>query len=252
MTGIFLFLSLMKEKVAANVSVNKIDLVIDGHAHPSLQIGTVMTHPDYRNQGLSRILMEKVISEYEGQCDFMYLFANESVMDFYPKFGFREVEEQQFSTSSFSSNTAAREKLKLLNVKNSSDLQLIAEYIEGRVPVSTRFATANTAGITMYHVLASFKNGIYYSEKLDALLLFKQEGGQLDLFDVVSKVPVDIQTVLAEITDENTRSIVFYFTPEDGILLEKRPFKRDGALFVREKSRLSYPAQVMHPVASEA
>lgn len=241
-------------KVVANVSASKIDLVIDGTAHPSLQIGTVMTHPNYRNQGLSRKLMEKVMSEYEGQCSFMYLFANESVKGFYPKFGFRKVEEQQFYLAAFSSgSTGVNGNLRKLDTADTADLQLITEYIEERVPVSNRFATANAAGITLYHMLTGFKDCIYHSEKLDALLLYKQEKQQLNIFDVISKAPVETHAVATEVADENTETILFHYTPDNnGIGLEKKPFKRNGALFVKENSRLLYPSQVRFPVASEA
>ena len=36
------------EQVAANVSVNRMDFQLDGRRRTYLQLGTVMTHPDYR------------------------------------------------------------------------------------------------------------------------------------------------------------------------------------------------------------
>jgi len=240
------------DEVVANVSVNKIDLLIEGKMHPSLQIGTVMTHPDYRNQGLSKKLMEIVLEEYEGKYDSMYLFANKSVMDFYPKFGFHQVQEQQFSIS-IKGRQIKRNKVRKLDITNFRDLQLIREIVYSRAPVSTLFSAINSAGITMYHVMNTFKEHIYYSDELDALLVFERQGHQLELFDVISKKTVNLQTVLTEIADENTKNIVFYFTPDqEGLYFEKRPFQRDGALFVKENSRSFYLPQVMHPVASEA
>jgi predicted GNAT family N-acyltransferase len=47
----------------------------------------VTTHPDYRGKGLSARLVNKVLEEYENKYDYMYLFANESVLDFHLKFG---------------------------------------------------------------------------------------------------------------------------------------------------------------------
>ncbi|GIO00553.1 hypothetical protein J5TS2_12210 [Brevibacillus halotolerans] len=55
-----------------------------------------MTHPDYRNKGLSGKLMHYIIDKYEKECDFIYLFANETVLDFYPKFGFEKLQESSF------------------------------------------------------------------------------------------------------------------------------------------------------------
>lgn len=43
-----------------------------------------MTHPDYRNQGLAAKLLNHIIGKYEKEYDYIYLFANETVLDFYP------------------------------------------------------------------------------------------------------------------------------------------------------------------------
>lgn len=52
-----------------------------------------MTDVKYRDQGLLRIIMEKVIAEWKDKCELIYLFANDSVLDFYPKFGFDKVQQ---------------------------------------------------------------------------------------------------------------------------------------------------------------
>ena len=54
----------------------------------SIQLGTVMTDEAYRNRGLIRLIMEDIEKEYADKADGMYLFANDSVLSFYPKFGF--------------------------------------------------------------------------------------------------------------------------------------------------------------------
>ena len=74
---------------AANVSVNLMKTRWNGQIKNYIQLGTVMTHPAYRNQGLSRYLIEEIFRDWEERCDGFYLFANETVLDFYPRFGFR-------------------------------------------------------------------------------------------------------------------------------------------------------------------
>ena len=76
-------------KVVANVSVNRCDVNYNGETKSLIQLGTVMTDPDHRGKGYARELMEKIISDYEGKVDGMYLFANDSVTSFYPLFGFK-------------------------------------------------------------------------------------------------------------------------------------------------------------------
>ena len=69
------------EQVAANVSVNRMDFQLDGRRRTYLQLGTVMTHPDYRGMGLSRFLMEWILQNWSDRCDGIYLFANDPSLD---------------------------------------------------------------------------------------------------------------------------------------------------------------------------
>ena len=79
-------------KVVANVSVNRCDLVIGGQRKKIYQLGTVMTDPEYRNRGLGRAIME-ALEPMLSQADGVYLFGNDSVVDYYPRFGFRRAAE---------------------------------------------------------------------------------------------------------------------------------------------------------------
>lgn len=56
-----------------------------------------MTDCEYRNKGISRKLMDKVLQDWKDKCDAIYLYANDSVLDFYPKFGFIKAKEYQYS-----------------------------------------------------------------------------------------------------------------------------------------------------------
>lgn len=84
------------ERVAANVSVNIMNFVWHDVPKHYVQLGTVMTDPAYRGQGLARTLLEEVLKDWAERCDCLYLFANSSVLDFYPKFGFARTTEYQY------------------------------------------------------------------------------------------------------------------------------------------------------------
>ena len=86
-------------QIIANVSVNLMDFMLDGVKKHYIQLGTVMTDENYRRQGLCRYLMEHVIKEYQHKVDGIYLFGNDSVIHFYPKFCFVESKEYQYIKS---------------------------------------------------------------------------------------------------------------------------------------------------------
>lgn len=83
--------------VVASIAVNRMQTMWRGKGRSYIQLGTVMTDPQYRKQGLSRCLMEQVLRDYCRSCDAVYLFANDSALDFYPRFGFERAVEYQFS-----------------------------------------------------------------------------------------------------------------------------------------------------------
>lgn len=237
-------------QIVANVSVNKLDFIIEGSRYKALQIGTVMTHPNYRHKGLSRRLMNHILEEYKDQYDYMYLFANESVLDFYPKFGFERSEEYQYSLSF---NIQNKSTLYKLDITDSEDRNLIEKLVHERMPVSQLFSTGNSRGITMFHCLNVFNDNLYYHLQEGAIVIYSIEGGTIQLFDVISKQPVNIERILAGIADEKHSEIVFHFTPDyKGLNFDRSPLQTDGALFVRTNGGLRFPLYVKHPVTSEA
>ncbi|WP_042460024.1 GNAT family N-acetyltransferase [Neobacillus dielmonensis] len=239
-------------KVVANVSVNVLDFVINGEKKRALQIGTVMTHHDYRNRGLSGSLMNKVLEEYQNYYDFMYLFANPSVLDFYPKFGFKRVDEYQYSMEFLPGHTDSS-GIRKLNGKKTEDLDFIYQFAKERMPVSKIFGTENAQGILMFYCLYVFYHDIYYLEQEDVIVIYKKEEEQIDIFDIISKKEIHIEEVLTKISDVDTKKVVFHYTPDYiGIETKRDIYNGDEVLFVRTGGDDLFPLQIKHPITSQA
>ena len=88
-------------RVVANASVNIMDMIWNGAPKRYIQIGTVMASPEYRNNGLSAQLIKQIISDWENKCNSIFLFANSTVLNFYPKFGFIPEKEYQYTLPVF-------------------------------------------------------------------------------------------------------------------------------------------------------
>jgi len=84
------------ERVVSNVSVNIMHFDICGAKKNYIQLGTVMTDSSYCGKGLNRYIMENILEEYKGNTDGIYLFANDTVLDYYPKFGFVPSKEYEY------------------------------------------------------------------------------------------------------------------------------------------------------------
>ncbi|AHI56769.1 GNAT family N-acetyltransferase [Listeria ivanovii] len=202
-----------KGKVIANVSINKMDLTYQGENYRALQIGTVMTHPDYRNQGLAQKLINHVISKYEAEYDFFYLFANDSVVEFYPKFGFERVEESSFTVDATSLKKQPSQ-IKKLNPASKSDFQLISRIVSNRASLSTVLDVRNSEDLLMFYVLIALKSAVYYLEELDTIVLFEQEETDLYVLDIISTKKVNVVEVLQRLVTKEIDTIHLSFTPE--------------------------------------
>lgn len=239
------------EQIIANVSVNLLDLIIDGRRQKAIQLGTVMTHPDYRQKGLSRALMDKVLEEYSGSCDFMYLFANDTVLDFYPKFGFGPAEEHLFTASYQPQSPEKQSVVRKLSGSRAEDLAFVYTFAALRQPVSQLFGTDCTQGLLMFYCLNVFSEHIYYLEDEDVISICQQENNQLHIYDIISRAEVDIHSILSRLAGSGTESIVFHFTPDySGIEFEATPYH--SGLFVKSASGDTFPALIKHPATSIA
>ncbi|WP_342042228.1 GNAT family N-acetyltransferase [Bacillus sp. OTU2372] len=239
-------------KVVANVSVNDLNLVINGEKKNALQIGTVMTHPDYRKRGLSASLMNKILDKYENEYDYMYLFANQTVLDFYPKFGFKPVNEYQYSMQ-FTPSQADVSAIRKLNGHNPEDLHFIYGFAAERLPVSKLFGTENTQGVLMFYCMHVFNNDVYYLEREDVIVIYKKDENKIDIFDIIFKKEINIQDILSKITDRQINKIVFHYTPDyEGINTDSNLFNGKEVLFVRASSNNRLPLQIKHPLTAQA
>ncbi|TXC92814.1 GNAT family N-acetyltransferase [Metabacillus litoralis] len=237
--------------VVANVSVNLIDVIVEGIEVKAIQLGTVMTHPDFRNKGLSAKLMNEVLSRYEGQYDFMYLFANNTVLDFYPKFGFGRCYESIFTTTIRSGNT--NYSITKLDGTLKQDREFVHTYAKQKKNLSTRFATFNADSLLMFYCINVFTNDLYYIKELDAIIVAKFEEEQLHLFDCLSKEECSLNEVGGALLRKEEGTIIFHFTPElNEADYQIDAYEGDDVLFVLSKMEKSLPLQFKHPLTSKA
>ncbi|EKZ4887023.1 GNAT family N-acetyltransferase [Listeria monocytogenes] len=220
-------------KVIANVSINKMNLIYQGEDYRALQIGTVMTHPDYRGQGLAKKLLEHVIAKYEDQYDFLYLFANDTVLDFYPKFGFERVEESSFTVDACSLKRESS-NLKKLNPGNKTDFQLIRRIVSEKTPLSNILDVRESEDLLMFYVLIALKNELYYIEELDVIVLMEQEDADLYVLDILSTKKLDVVEVLRYLPIKKIETIHLLFTPEKSKYIDAAHIiETEDMLFVR-------------------
>ena len=241
------------DKVVSNITVNVIHFTVLGVEKKLMQIGTVMTDPEYRKQGLSRALMEKVMLDWEDQCDMIYLFANDGVLDFYPKFGFVPVNEYQavYQLKEVQKSLTFRS----MDMDDTNDRDLLFHTAQNAVPLF-KISMKDNAGLVMFYAhyfdRFSIRDFLYYIAGLKAVVVAEYEGETLILHDILAEEKVDIKTVIHTLALENTREVLLRFIPENSRDYEIRPYKEeDLTLFVpADCSKLFQDHQLIFPLLS--
>jgi len=239
------------DNIISNVSVNVIDFFVMGEKKRFIQIGTVMTDKEYRNQGLNRFLMERVLEDWKEKCDLIYLFANDSVLDFYPKFGFNPAEEYQYSKEIFSQNTTSN--VTKLNMSNANDKKFLFDTIN-ESKVFSQLAMLGNASLVMFYCTSFMKQSVYYIKDLDAIAIAEFNDNTLYLNDVFCKREIPLDDIIAALVNNEIKLAVLGFTPVDTTSFNAKLLKEeDTTLFVMKDGREIFEdKKLMFPVLSHA
>lgn len=236
------------DKVVSNVSVSRMRFVIDGVEKNYIQLGTVMTHKDYRGRGLNRQIMEQIIARYTDHVDGVYLFANDSVLDYYPKFGFRKVTETEYYMPARQFVSATPYQLVPAEPET-----LYAAVTAGKENPNDGMYMSENLGLYQFWCAADFGGSIYAIPEADALVVADVEGKTLRIHQIISSQIVDLKRLAASFGAE-IEEVVFGFTPGNRKGLSCRPHREENTtLFVigEDLSRIE-SRQLQFPVFSHA
>jgi len=237
------------DKVVANVSVNIIKTRWNEEKRIYIQLGTVMTDKEFRNKGLSSFLIKKVLEEWRDKCHAIYLFANDGVLDYYPKFGFQKAKEYQYSKSINKKNGLVRK----LNMDKDGDKQLLLDLYKNSTPFSSLPMEGNE-GLLMFYCSQFMKENIYYIREHEAIVVAEYNDENLICYDIFCKGNGSLDEILSIIAEENTKTAILGFTPK-----VTKDFKinklheEDTTLFIlKGKENLFSSNRLMFPVLSHA
>jgi len=239
------------ERVVANVSVNFIDFIAEGEKRRFIQLGTVMSAQSHRKHGLGRFLMQHILDEYRDTCDLIYLFANDSVLDYYPRFGFSRVTEYRHSKN-IEVRTLTPNIIKL-NMNDRTQRDLVVKAIESAQPCSPLWMQAN-ASLVMFYCTSIMAHNVYYVKEFDAVVIADLDDEVMFLNGVFAPRKVALDDIIAAIANATITRVVTGFTPDDTSSFECEPLtKENSSLFIlNDRLDLFKDKKIMFPVLSHA
>lgn len=239
----------VNDKVIANVSVNFIDFMWNGQLKHFIQLGTVMTEESFRNQGLIRRIMNEIDQQYGQTVDGFYLFASDSVLDFYPKFGFRKAKEYCY-TKPFS--TSQKCSVTQVPMQNKEDWNKLTSAMEQSILYS-RFAMINNDNLIMFYITGFMHENVYYDHKHDAYVIAEIEDHTLFVYNIFSQKECPPDDIYASFGSD-IHKIALGFTPLDNTGYTISEFREeDCTLFIKgEAFDVFEQDQLIFPTLSHA
>lgn len=220
------------EKMISNVSLSHLRVLVDGSVKRAIQIATVGTLDAYRGKGLSRRLMEMILSEYKDKVDLIFLSANNSVLDFYPRFGFKRVLENDFTAKvpEIETKSGARK----MHLGCPEDMDIIARLLKERKPISNSFCVLDSSNIFMWYLVNFYGKCVWHIEDLDTMVVCEVEEQTLQIYDIVQKGSFEFLDVLPYLPHTDYDTIRFDFTPDlMNIEVDSQPILHEDPFFIQ-------------------
>lgn len=240
-------------KVVSNVSVSIMDFVYKCEQKRLIQLGTIMTEEKYRNLGLIRTLMAEIEKDYGGVADGFFLFANDNVLDFYPKFGYRTVKEYQYSKEV---NIHGEQKAVQIPMKTKEDWSRLENAIYSGT-WNGKFEMLKNPGMVLFYVTKFMQENVYYIKEQDTYVIAEFEENDLFIHTIISRNLLDIDEVIKAFG--NVERVTLGFTPVEKRVDENEEYtislvcEEDTTLFAKGMFFENFDEKkVMFPTLSHA
>jgi GNAT superfamily N-acetyltransferase len=194
--------------IVASVGVTRMRLALGGELHDGYQLGAVATHPERRGCGHSRVLLDAVLADIGAAP--VLLFANERVLDFYPRFGFHAVGQRRFAADLVlgpAASPACR-----CDVADAAARAALAALCAGAVVNDAAFGARDYYSTLLWH-LTYRPIRAYWLADGDAVAAVEQDGDTLILHDLIARRPFDLAAALPSVIGAPIARIEFGFQP---------------------------------------
>ena len=215
-------------RMIAHAGLSRLNLRVRGKELRAIQLNGIACAPVKRGKGHVRRLIDGILRRYSGTP--VFLFANESVLDFYPKFGFVP-QEMHLPVAD-----AVIDNPRVLPVKAAPDeLRELASI--RRLP-SAIFSVSNDFELRCFHLYGDFSDRLYRLAPGIAIAA-EVRGETLKLHELFADRPVRWEKLAPLLPFSGIRRVEFGFCPDRlGIDFRWETPSEPQHLFVRGSRQL--------------
>jgi GNAT superfamily N-acetyltransferase len=199
------------DQIVSTLGRQSMRYVINGEARNGYQIGAVATHADHRNRGLARLLMNKFLGKLDAPDQPVILFANPSVLDFYPRFGFRRLAQTGFigHIDVRPAGTLAPS----LDLTRPTDRAWLADHCARASFIGQRFAARDYYPPLLFHLTRQPRTA-FRLDLFGAVVIVQHDGDRLLIQDLLATRPFRLMDALPHVCAQAVRTLEFGFHPE--------------------------------------
>ena len=201
-------------------------MIFEGEMKKIIQLGTVMTAKEYRNKGMIRQIMCEIEADFKDKVDGMYLFANDSVLEFYPKFGFRKSKEFQYEIQVENQTECQLEKVIMDNAEAWEQLLAVIEknIFHGKFDMNGNYE------LIMFYVTKFMQEDVYYHSESNTVIIAEINEEQVVLHNIFSET-LDSMEKIIPLFGKEVKHITLGFTPIDSVNYDMKELKEDDTTF---------------------
>ena len=244
-------------RAIANVSISNMSLLIEGEPVKAIQVGTVMTDPAWRRQGLSYGLFQRIFADYPPQDHLYFLAADEMAVPLYTACGFEPWVQQRFWVDL--DCQGKKTHMPFTAVEKTS--QEMIELYSTCGPVSEHLSATDDHSILLFYRSMGFDSALYeVKEGIYALLKTRETAADAPeellvyRFFVPRELAYDYNELVQRAKDNGFNRVTFLFTPDQSekpITHLKSAIDQDASWMVHTGFKRGFPEKAHYPSISQ-
>jgi|GEM_PF-1098211 len=179
------FSAFVEGECVASLCVYPLEMTIDNKKRTGAQLLTVGTINAYRSRGIQRALWSRAEAWIRTECDFAFLFTDESAAGFYEKIGLRRRREFSQIVPFRPPRDRAPARFTKLDIDRDSHFAIVERLARERTPVSRRIGYYNP-NLLLFMFLYVYGDLTFFIEEFDAVVVAEKSGGSLRIHDIVA------------------------------------------------------------------
>lgn len=195
----------------ANISAFALPLIIDGVVVQAAGLQSGAVRPNHRGRGLYRDVMQAALDHCDAK-GFAAVLLLTDTPDLYTRHGFRTVPQHSFSGAAPKDGRAGTARR--LQIENGDDVTLLCRLLNGRKPVSDRFAPLRQREMFLFNALLTPDVNLDFLEEDDVVVAWQPgEDDRFELLDIVGASIPSLADILASL-EISTARVNVRFAPD--------------------------------------